>query len=181
VYSVTVGTPHIGPVGSAGRHDPDDRAAPSGDANANSTENRRPIRQVPDSLRNLPTVLRPDTRNTLHFNRITKRRTLPITPHIRFASYSPRSGEQEAVVACVRRVGGASHWVRGRETLCNGTNLHLSLLPAVEALGSVTMPAQPPKLECYLWGLRSRSGGAAEVRPWSVDCAGFRSDISPTY
>jgi hypothetical protein len=141
VYSVTVGTPHIGPVGSAGRHDPDDRAAPSGDANANSTENRRPIRQVPDSLRNLPTVLRPDTRNTLHFNRITKRRTLPITPHIRFASYSPRSGEQEAVVACVRRVGGASHWVRGRETLCNGTNLQLSLLPAVEALGSVTMPA----------------------------------------
>jgi hypothetical protein len=72
VYSVTVGTPRIGPGGSAGRHDPDDRAAPSGDANANSTENRRPIRQVPDSLRNLPTVLRPDTRNTLHFNRITK-------------------------------------------------------------------------------------------------------------
>ena len=71
MYSVNVGTPHIGPGRSAGRHDPEDRAAPL-DANANSTENRRPIRQMPDSLRNLPTVLRPDTRNTLHFNRITK-------------------------------------------------------------------------------------------------------------
>jgi hypothetical protein len=45
---------------STGRHDVVVRAAPSGDAN--STENRRPIRQMPDSLRNLPTVLRPDTR-----------------------------------------------------------------------------------------------------------------------
>jgi hypothetical protein len=70
----------------------------------------------------------------------------------------------------------------GRETLCNGTNLQLSLLPAVEALGTVTMPAPATETGVLPLGLRSRSGGAAEVRPWSVDGGGgFRSDISPTY
>jgi hypothetical protein len=53
-YRMTVGDPSS----PTGRHDLVVRAAPSGDAT--STENRRPIRQMPDSLRNLPTVLRPD-------------------------------------------------------------------------------------------------------------------------
>jgi hypothetical protein len=44
--------PHVGTISSSG-------APQSG--NAKSTENRRPIRQMPDSLRNLPTVLRPDS------------------------------------------------------------------------------------------------------------------------
>jgi hypothetical protein len=62
-YRMTVGDPSS----FTGRHDLVVRAAPSGEAT--STENPRPIRQMPDSLRNLPAVLRPDTQvrwSTMH-------------------------------------------------------------------------------------------------------------------
>jgi hypothetical protein len=62
-YRMTVGDPSS----FTGRHDLVVRAASSGDAT--STENPRPIRQMADSLRNLPTVLRPNTQvrwSTMH-------------------------------------------------------------------------------------------------------------------
>jgi hypothetical protein len=52
-------SPFADRTGATGRHDLVARPEHLGDANL--TENRQPIRQIPDSMRNLPTVVRPDT------------------------------------------------------------------------------------------------------------------------